>query len=114
MRREFAMTVEHVADGLPEWKDHPYFTSILWEWYGPLAGDLPRGWYREITKQCSRFFARLPWPPREDADALSITKCRNALGPAGSEMSDAQVRFVRDQLYVLAETIVDGCKEAER
>jgi hypothetical protein len=114
VRREFAVTVEHVADRLPEWKNHPYFVEILWEWYAPLAGDLPRDYYPRITDECGRFFKRLPWPPRDDDKSISVAKCRSALGPAAAAMNDAQVRFVRDQLYVLAETVLDGCRPSNR
>lgn len=110
--QEFARTVEYVADRLPQWRDHPYLGVILWEWYAPRAGDLPVGWYPFIVEECRRFFAQLPWPQREETQSLSLAKCREALGPTARDLSDAQVRFLRDQLYVLAETVVDGCKGA--
>lgn len=112
--REFAGVVEYVAERLPEWRDHPYFVAILWEWYVPLAGDLPHRWHREVSADCARFFARLPWPPRDDSHSISVAACRSALGPRASAMTDAQLRFLRDQLYVVAEMIVDTRRASKR
>jgi len=111
---EFAGTLGYVAEVLPEWKNHPYFVAILWEWYAPLAGDLPRGWYRDIAEDCRKFFANLPWPPRDDEESLPISECRKALGATSAHLRDDEVRFIRDQLYVLGELIVDGVRNRAR
>ena len=105
-RGEFWSNVELVADALPEWRDHPWFVPILWKWYSPIAGSIPAGWYRSLTKDCRRFFKRLPWQPRDDGECISVGRCRELLGREGKTLSDEHVRLVRDQLYALSSIVL--------
>ena len=45
---------------------------------------------------------------------LSLIKCRELLGDSGKKLSDEQVLALRDQLYVLADVIVDIYDERQR
>jgi hypothetical protein len=42
---------------------------------------------------------------------LTLAKCREFLGDAGSDLSDEQVLALRDQLYALADVITDMYEE---
>ncbi len=110
----FRSHVEIIANELPDWRAHPYFTTILWEWYDSIDEDVPSDWFRVAAEDCRRFFANLPWPPREDGEAISVAACRKALDGRGDHMRDEEVRFLRDQLYVLAEMLVDGTRRREQ
>lgn len=107
-RLEFAVTVEHVEDKLPAWRGHPYLRQWLRSAYSRRAGDLPIDWYEAISEKCRLTFSNLPWPRRSDAESVSLVKCKLALDSERAPMSDSEIRFVRDQLYVLAEILVDG------
>lgn len=105
---EFEETVGFIGDRLPSCKDHPYFRDILWEWYWPLALDLSAAWHTEVERDCRRFFKDVPWPSRDDAESLPLSRCRSLLGPDADQMRDADVRFLRDQLVALAEIVLDS------
>lgn len=107
---EFALVVELTGDAVPDWRDHPFFSRILLDWYRPHALSLPVGWLKEIEEDCRRFFQKLPWPPRDDDESVSISACRNALAASATGLTDGELRFLRDQLYVLAEIVVDGLR----
>ena len=46
-------------------------------------------------------------PVRRDRDRLSLRQCREHL-PPGFEVEDDELEFVRDQLYALAEVMLDA------
>ena len=110
----FRSHVEIIANELPDWRAHPYFVTILWEWYDSIDEDVPADWFRAATEDCRRFFADIPWPTRDDAESISIAHCRKALNAPQGQMRDEDVRFLRDQLYVLAEMLVDGTRRHAR
>lgn len=110
----FRSHVEIIANALPDCRAHPYFTTILWEWYDSIDEDVPSDWFRTATGDCRKFFADLPWPRREDAESISIVHCRKALNAPEGQMRDEEVRFRRDQLYVLAEMLVEGTRRREQ
>lgn len=105
---EFGYVVERIGDEVPDWRDHPVFTPILRDWYAPHSLSLPRAWLIETETECRAFFERLPWPPREDATSISLSRCRALLGASASALEDGDVRFVRDQLYALAALLLDS------
>lgn len=108
VRDEFDYVFDRGRRAVPDWRDHPYLRRILWDWYESHALSLPSNWLTEIEADCRRFFANIPWPPRDEGESLSVSECRKVLGSPEGEMSSADVAFLRDQLYVLGEIIVDG------
>ena len=72
------------------------------------GGSMTDSDYEAISEKCRLTFSNLPWPRRSDAESVSLVKCKLALDSERAPMSDSEIRFVRDQLYVLAEILVDG------
>jgi hypothetical protein len=105
-RFEFDLTVAHVGGELPEWRTHPYLTRFLAHWHSRHAGSLPDDWFEAITEKCRKTFSAIPWPQRADAGSVSLAECRRAGGATTATLSDADLGFLRDQLYVLAEIVV--------
>lgn len=113
-RYEFDITVAHVERELPEWRAHPYLTRFLAFWHSRHAGNLPDDWFEAITERCRKTFSALPWPQRPDAGSVSLAECRRAGGAITAKLSDAELGFLRDQLYVLAEILVEKTRSESR
>lgn len=104
-----AIEVECLAWKAPRYAEHPILAHLVRSWWERAGGDPQPGWHEALPEWCAEFFENAPWlrTSRHDDGRLSPRRCRMAMGKQAEDLSDQDLRFLRDQLYVLAEALVD-------
>lgn len=108
-RTFIALEVELLQERLPMYAEHPILTDLIRTWWERASGDPQPGWHEALPEWCTQFFENAPWlrTSVHDDGRLSPRRCRMAVGKQADHLSDQDLRFLRDQLYVLAEALVD-------
>ncbi len=104
-----AHEVEWLGSRVPKYEGHPILPHLVRAWWERASGDPQPGWHEALPAWCVEFFENASWlrTSKHDDGRLSPRRCRMAMGKQAKDLSDQDLRFLRDQLYVLAETLVD-------
>lgn len=106
---ETARLVEHLRWSCPQYSNTPILPDLVRAWWDRASGDPQPGWLVALPEWCTGFFDNAPWlrTSKHDDGRISPRRCRVAMGKQAENLSDQDLRFLRDQLYVLAESLVD-------
>lgn len=120
-RAERPFVLESAMIAAPEYARHPFLGQLVHHWWAEeAAGSLTRGWLSELPERIRRFYANAPWgdpafsvDSTAEGECLSISKCRMALG-MGRAVPDSDIAFIRDQMYAIAEAMIDKLPKATK
>jgi len=108
---EYAIVLDHILERFPEVSEHPALPRLVRRWWQHLALDLPADWAAALPERCSQLFNQPGWilPQLGDGVHRGVTtkRCRSLLGSIGEAHSESEIRFLREQLYSLAELVID-------
>jgi len=108
---EYRLVLDHLEGRLPDLADHPAFRGLIETWWEPIALDMPPEWAVALPMRCMEFFSNSDWTLPQFGDGvrrnISVERCQKLLGKDGGSAGDKQIIFLREQLYSLAEVVLD-------
>ncbi len=115
---EYRLVLDHLQGRLPDLADHPAFQDLIQSWWEPIALDMPPEWTVELPMRCQTLFSNSGWSLPQFGDGvrrdISIERCRKLLGKDAHTCDEKEVSFLREQLYSLAEAVLNRLNPESR